>query len=102
MAVEGYDVAGDVPSTPAGSKVCCARVGNHEFNAIGFVTPDPAAGGPDCLRSNRMPSDKAQKNRDQHVVYLEPVVVGWLQRKVEAFHSAFTYRPAKSSISRSE
>ncbi|MDE2267789.1 MAG: metallophosphoesterase [Betaproteobacteria bacterium] len=44
-------------------------MGNHEFNAIGFVTDDPNAPG-ECLRANRLDSPKARKNRAQHAEFL--------------------------------
>jgi len=51
-------------------------MGNHEFNAIGYATPDPATGGRDCLRPNRIPSEKATKNRAQHRAFLDQVGEG--------------------------
>lgn len=53
-----------------------ARVvmGNHEFNAICYATPDPATGGRDCLRPHRGESEKAKKNRNQHREFLVQIV----------------------------
>lgn len=50
-------------------------MGNHEFNAIGFATPDPATEG-ECLRPNRGESSKCQKNRLQHAEFLAQVGEG--------------------------
>ena len=52
-----------------------ARVvmGNHEFNAIGYVTEDPHAGTGEYLRPNRFDNDKAKKNRAQHAEFLAQV-----------------------------
>jgi len=55
-----------------------ARVvmGNHEFNAIGYVTPDPYAGTGEFLRPNRFDHEKSVKNRSQHAQFLAQVVEG--------------------------
>ena len=55
-----------------------ARVvmGNHEFNAIGYVTPDPYAGTGEFLRPNRFDHDKSAKNRSQHAQFLAQVGEG--------------------------
>mgnify|MGYP001235101034 CR=1 FL=1 len=50
-----------------------AVMGNHEFNAICYATPDPATGGLECLRPHRGKSEKAMKNRDQHREFLKQV-----------------------------
>lgn len=56
-------------------------IGNHEFNAIGYVTPDAAPGSQDCLRPNRVPGKKADQNRDQHRAFLEQVGEGSARHK---------------------
>jgi hypothetical protein len=48
-------------------------MGNHEFNAISFVTPDRRAGG-DFMRPSSGP--KGPKNRAQHASFLEQVIEG--------------------------
>jgi len=55
-----------------------ARVvmGNHEFNAIGYVTEDPHAGTGEYLRPNRFDSRKTTKNRSQHAQFLAQVGEG--------------------------
>jgi len=54
-----------------------AVLGNHEFNAMAYVTPDPAACGPvDCLRVNRGSSEKCAQNREQHAEFLAQVGEG--------------------------
>ena len=60
-----------------------ARVvmGNHEFNAIGFVTRDPHAGTGEYLRPNRFENDKARKNRQQHAQFLAQVGEGSSQHR---------------------
>lgn len=50
-------------------------MGNHEFNAIGYITPDRNRPG-ECLRPNRISSQKALKNRAQHRAFLEQVGEG--------------------------
>lgn len=50
-------------------------MGNHEFNAISFVTPH-AAQPDECLRPNRLPSHTSTKNRQQHRAFLEQVGEG--------------------------
>ena len=47
-------------------------MGNHEFNAIAYVTPDPENEG-DCLRKNRADSPKCAQNRRQHAAFLAQV-----------------------------
>ena len=44
-------------------------MGNHEFNAIGYITENPAHPG-EAYRPNRVDSPKARKNREQHVEFL--------------------------------
>ena len=63
-------------------------MGNHEFNAIGFVTEDPNAPG-ECLRANRLDSPKARRNREQHAEFLAQVGEGSAQHReiVEWFRS---------------
>lgn len=60
-----------------------ARVvmGNHEFNAIGYVTEDPHAGTGECLRPNRFANNKANKNRNQHAQFLAQVGEGSRQHR---------------------
>jgi hypothetical protein len=55
-----------------------ARVvmGNHEFNAIGYVTEDPHSGTGEYLRPNRFDSEKGVKNRRQHEQFLTQVGEG--------------------------
>ncbi len=50
-------------------------MGNHEFNAIGFLTEDPNNPG-ECLRANRLDSPKARRNREQHAEFLAQVGEG--------------------------
>lgn len=57
----------------AGHALCL--MGNHEFNAIAFVTPDPRSPG-GCLRPNRIDGPKARKNRAQHAAFLREVGEG--------------------------
>lgn len=57
----------------SGDALCI--MGNHEFNAIGYVTPDRNQPG-ECLRPNLVNSQKAAKNRLQHKAFLEQVVEG--------------------------
>jgi hypothetical protein len=45
-------------------------MGNHEFNAISFATPDPANSG-EFMRRHQGP--KGRKNRDQHRAFLTQV-----------------------------
>lgn len=58
-------------------------LGNHEMNAIGYMTEDPANPG-EFLRPNQGSSHKPSKNRSQHAAFLAAVghgsVVhqGWL------------------------
>lgn len=50
-------------------------MGNHEFNAVAYVTDDPYH--PDeALRPNRGESDKCHKNRAQHAEFLAQVGEG--------------------------
>lgn len=57
----------------AGDALCI--MGNHEFNAIGYATEDPASPG-ECLRPNRGDSMKCTKNRKQHAEFLDQVREG--------------------------
>ena len=57
----------------SGDALCI--MGNHEFNAIGYVTPDRNQPG-ECLRPNRIESAKGLKNRLQHKAFLEQVGEG--------------------------
>lgn len=50
-------------------------MGNHEFNAIAYVTDDPHHPG-EALRPNRGDSDKCRKNREQHAEFLAQVGEG--------------------------
>lgn len=50
-------------------------MGNHEFNAIAYVTPDPNATG-ECYRPNRIDGPKSAKNRKQHAEFLTQVGEG--------------------------
>lgn len=50
-------------------------MGNHEFNAIGYLTDDPAHPG-EALRPNRVESPKALKNRAQHAEFLAQIGEG--------------------------
>ena len=52
-------------------------MGNHEFNAIGFITPD--ASGQDTLRPSRANTKKAHQNRKQHQEFLDQVGEGSTQ-----------------------
>ena len=58
----------------AGSARCI--LGNHEFNAIGWVTPDPHRPGK-FLRDHHKPG-----NREQHQAFLEVVEGTHLQREI--------------------
>lgn len=53
-------------------------MGNHEFNAIGYLVEDPNVPG-ECLRANRLDSPKARKNREQHAEFLAQVGEGSAQ-----------------------
>ena len=55
-------------------------MGNHEFNAIAYVMPDPENAG-DCLRKNRAESPKCAQNRRQHAAFLGQVGEGTSQHK---------------------
>jgi hypothetical protein len=48
-------------------------MGNHEFNAISWATPDPQVPG-DFARSHR--GRRGEHNREQHKAYLDQVVEG--------------------------
>ncbi len=54
-------------------------MGNHEFNAIGYITPSPWEPG-ESLRVNRNPSgtnaEECAKNKDQHAEFLKQVGEG--------------------------
>jgi hypothetical protein len=50
-------------------------MGNHEFNAIGYLTPSPWEDG-ECLRPNRSDTYVSQKNRQQHETFLQQVGEG--------------------------
>jgi hypothetical protein len=47
-------------------------LGNHEFNAIGYLEDDPNNPG-ESLRPRRGDSEKARKNREQHAAFVEQV-----------------------------
>lgn len=47
-------------------------MGNHEFNAIAYITDDPSNPG-EALRPNRRQTGKCQKNRKQHAEFLAQV-----------------------------
>lgn len=55
-------------------------MGNHEFNAIGFATDDPAHPG-EAYRPNRVDLAKARKNRAQHAAFLAQVGEGSAQHR---------------------
>lgn len=57
----------------AGHALCIA--GNHELNAIAFVTPDPLAPGQN-LRPNQGSDRKPVQNRAQHAEFLAQVAEG--------------------------
>lgn len=57
-----------------GGQALCV-MGNHEFNAIGYVVEDPNVPG-ECLRANRLDSPKARRNREQHAEFLAQVGEG--------------------------
>ena len=50
-------------------------MGNHEFNAIAYVTEDPESPG-EALRPNRGQSEQCEKNRAQHAEFLSQVGEG--------------------------
>ncbi|WYX53017.1 metallophosphoesterase [Achromobacter xylosoxidans] len=50
-------------------------MGNHEFNAIGYVTADPHNPG-EFLRPNRGDSEKSRKNRKQHSAFINQIGEG--------------------------
>jgi hypothetical protein len=53
-----------------------AVMGNHEFNAIAFVHPDPESTNGEFLRANRSDSPKSLQNRRQHAAFLAQVGEG--------------------------
>lgn len=53
-------------------------MGNHEFNAIAYITEDPDRNDGECLRPNRSNSATATKNRAQHAAFLAQVGEGSL------------------------
>jgi hypothetical protein len=55
-------------------------LGNHEMNAIGYMTEDPANPG-ECFRPNRGTSEKCAKNRIQHAAFIAAVGHGSAQHK---------------------
>lgn len=57
----------------SGSARCI--LGNHEFNAIGYLTDNPGNPG-EAYRPNRAETPKALKNREQHVEFLAQVGEG--------------------------
>ncbi len=57
----------------SGSARCI--LGNHEFNAVGYLTDDPGRPG-EAYRPNRVESPKALKNREQHAEFLAQVGEG--------------------------
>lgn len=57
----------------SGDALCV--MGNHEFNAIAYVTNDPSQPG-EALRPNRGESKKCAKNRAQHAEFLLQVGEG--------------------------
>ena len=60
-----------------------ARVvmGNHEFNAIGYVTRDEHKDTGEFLRPNRFDNDKSIKNRGQHAHFLAQIGEGSTQHR---------------------
>ena len=50
-------------------------LGNHEFNAIAYVSEDPNNPG-ECLRANKGESPKCAQNRRQHAAFLAQVGEG--------------------------
>jgi hypothetical protein len=55
-------------------------MGNHEFNAIGYLTEDPGNPG-EYLRPNRHDTSTAKKNREQHAEFLAQIGEGSAQHK---------------------
>jgi hypothetical protein len=53
-----------------------AIMGNHEFNAIGYLARDPNSPEGECYRPNRGTSSKCEKNRLQHAAFLAQVGEG--------------------------
>jgi hypothetical protein len=53
-----------------------AVMGNHEFNAIAFVHPDPDSPNGEFLRANRSDTPKSAQNRRQHAAFLAQVGEG--------------------------
>lgn len=52
-------------------------MGNHEFNAIAYITPDPREPN-ENYRPNRQDTKKTEKNRKQHAEFLRQVGEGSL------------------------
>ena len=57
----------------SGDALCI--MGNHEFNAISYATPDVKQPG-ECLRPNRLESRITHKNRSQHKAFIDQVGEG--------------------------
>jgi hypothetical protein len=57
------------------SGAACCIMGNHEFNAIGYLTEDPL-NPRECLRPNRAGTDVCRKNREQHAEFIAAVGQG--------------------------
>ena len=57
----------------SGDALCI--MGNHEFNAIAYLTDDPLSPG-EALRPNRGNTAKCLKNRKQHAEFLAQVGEG--------------------------
>jgi hypothetical protein len=55
-------------------------LGNHEMNAIGYMTEDPSNPG-DYFRPNRGDSYKCTKNRQQHAAFIDAVGQGSVVHK---------------------
>lgn len=55
-------------------------LGNHEFNAIGYVTEDPSTPG-EFLRPNRDDTATARKNREQNAEFIAQVGAGSAQHR---------------------
>lgn len=58
-----------------------AVMGNHELNAIAYITPDPARTDGECLRANLIESPKSLQNRRQHAAFLSQVGEGSAQHR---------------------
>jgi hypothetical protein len=65
----------DIARTMVESGDALCVMGNHEFNALAYVTDDPYQPG-EALRPNRNESNKCQKNRAQHAEFLAQVGEG--------------------------